>query len=105
MHLLRALEVAFRELEVLTHYAELNPFRSEDVSDLTQHFIDAHIRTHVPRPVISGEQELQLFARLPGLPCSQHPPRLSALDRTADPSLENEVHHAAVPPAAAGHGA
>ncbi len=46
---------------------------------LPQHLLDPHIRPRVARTVVSGEQQLQLFARLPGLALAQHPLELSCL--------------------------
>src|SRR5216684_918273 len=80
MYLIRALEISLGELEVLAHYTEIYALGTQDVSDLSQHFIDSHIRSHVARAVVSGEQKLQLFARLPRLPCSEHPTCSSPFD-------------------------
>src|SRR3974390_3130592 len=104
MYLLRALEISFRELEVLTHYAEINAFSTKNMSNLAQHFVDPDVGSHVARPVVSGKEQLQFFPGLPGLVPTQHPARLGALNIATDPRFQNKVHHAAVPPAAAGQG-
>src|SRR5579863_2469364 len=74
------------------------------MANLAQHLFHAYVRSHIPRAVITGEQELELFAGLPGLIATQHPSRLGAFDVSADPGFQNEIHHAAVPPRAAGQG-
>ena len=74
------------------------------MADLAQHFVDANVGTHIARAVVSGEEQFQFFAGLPGLVSAQHPSRFGAFDVAADPGFQNEVHHAALPPAAAGQG-
>src|SRR5712671_2757361 len=73
MHLIRALEIPLGELEVLAHDTEVHALGAQNVTNLPQHFIDSHVGPHVARAVVSSEQKLQLFARLPRLPCSEHP--------------------------------
>ena len=74
------------------------------MADLAQHFIHPHIGTHVARAIVAGEKQLQFVAGLPRFISAQHPSRFRALDVGTDPGLQHEVHHAAVPPAAAGQG-
>src|SRR5579859_2048427 len=104
MHLFGALEVSLGKVEVLTHHAEVDAFCTEYVADLAQHFVDPHVRSHVAGAVVSGEEQLQLLSRLPRCSSAQHPTGFGALDVTAYPGLQNEIHHAAVPPRAAGQG-
>ncbi len=104
VNLLCALEVSARELEVLAHHAEFHPVRAQNVPDLPQHLFHPHIRPHVSRAVVAGKQKFQLLTGLPALACAQHPSRLRPLDRAADPSFQNKVHHAGVPRAGAGQG-
>ncbi len=104
MHLPGALEISLREFEVLTHHAELDPLRAQDVPDLAKHFVDANVGAHVAGAVISRKEQLQFFAWPPGLASAQHPSGFRALDVAADPRFQHEVHHAAVPPRAAGQG-
>src|SRR5215469_3797941 len=104
MNLSGAFEVPFRELEDLAHYAEVDALRAQNMPDLPDHFLDANIRTHVPRAVVSGKQKFQLFTWLPRLVAAKHPAHLGALDIRADPRFQHKVHHAAVPPRIAGQG-
>jgi hypothetical protein len=100
----RILKISARAIEVEGHGGKVDLFWAQDVADLAQHFFDAHIGSHIARAVIPGKEQLQFFSRLPRLSASQHPSGLGALDVARDPRFENEVHHAAVPPRAAGHG-
>src|ERR1700723_3896764 len=104
MHLLRTREIAARQIKVLRHGAEFDVLRTQNVPKLPQSFFGTHVRTSVARAVISGEQKLQFLARLPGRSSAEHPAGLGTLDGGANPRFQNEVHHAADPPAAAGHG-
>ena len=96
------LEISAREFRNLRHHAERDSFRAEDVTKLPQHLFHAHIRAHVAGAVVSGEQQLQLFARLPGSPFAQHPCGLRLFNGSANPGFEQKVHHAADPPTFAG---
>src|ERR1051326_5654840 len=99
-----AFEIARGEIECLAHDTEVDALRAQNVADLSEHLVDAHVGTHVPRAVVAGKQQLEFFPGLPGLVPAQHPSRLGALDVAAHPRFQNEVHHAAVPPRAAGQG-
>ena len=99
MHLPRALEVAVGELEILRHHAEGGVFRAQNVTGLPQHFRNPYVGAHVARAVISGKQQLQFFAGLPGFAFAHHPTQLGGFDAAADPGFEDQIHHAADPPA------
>ena len=58
VNLTRAFEVAFRPLEVLRHYAEIDVLRSKNMSNLTQHLLHAHIAAGVARAVVAREEQL-----------------------------------------------
>src|SRR5215472_11891942 len=79
------LEISARTLEVEGHRGKIDLLSPKNVSDLPQHFLHPHIRAHVPRAVVTRKQELEFLTRLPGLPCSEHPSGLGALDVCADP--------------------
>ncbi len=99
MHLPRAFEVAVGKFEILRHHAESGVFSAQNVPGLPQHFRNPDIRSHVARAVISGKQQLQFFAGLPGFAFAHHPAQLGGFDAAADPGFEHQIHHAADPPA------
>ena len=68
-----AFEVAFGAAEILGHHAEVDVFRAEDVADLVNHFVDAHVAAGVAGAVVAGEEQFQFFAAIPALPAAQHP--------------------------------
>src|SRR5258708_10529940 len=100
MNLARALEVVFGALEALRHHAEINMLRAENMPNLPQHLLHAHIAAGIARAVVAGEEQLQLFARGPALAESQHPAEARDLDQRTDPRDEKEVRHARALPAA-----
>src|SRR5215469_1522971 len=104
MNLLGAFKVSLGELEVLAHHAEFNPVSTENMANLAEHLLDPYVGAHVARAVVAGEQKFQLFACPPRWVPAQHPSGFRPLDVRAHPGLKNEVHHAAVPPRAAGQG-
>ena len=67
MNLLRVAEISPGEIEILRHDAEREIFVTEDAADLADHFFDADVGAGVARAVVSGEEELQLCAGLPGV--------------------------------------
>ena len=97
-------EITFRPLKVEGHRGEVDAFGTKYMANLTQHFVDPNIRTHIPCSVVPGKKQLQLFSGLPGLSFPQHPSGLGAFNVGANPRFQKNVHHAAVPPRAAGHG-
>src|ERR1700680_1746706 len=99
MNLLCASEIAARQIKVLRHRTELDVVSAQDVPELAQSFLGAHVGARVAGSVVAGKKQLQLLAGLPWLPGSQHPTGLGALDGRADPGLQDEIHHAADPPA------
>src|SRR5215471_1802913 len=58
VHLSGAFEVSLGELEVLTHHAEVDALCAKNVANLADHLLHAHVRPHVARAVISGEEQL-----------------------------------------------
>ena len=85
--------------EILRHHAEGDVFRAQNMADLAQHFRNAHIGAHIARAVVSGKEQLQFFAGLPGFALAHHPAQLGGLDAAADPRFKHQIHHAADPPA------
>ena len=104
MDLPGAFEISFGEIEVLAHHAELDALGAQDVPNLAKHLLHAHIRSHVAGAVVSGKEEFQLFPGLPWFIATEHPPGLGALDVGTDPRFQDCIHHAALPPRAAGQG-
>jgi hypothetical protein len=99
VYLARILEIAARPIEILRHHAEVDAISAQYVTQLTQHFGNAHVRAGVTRAVVSRKQKLQLFAGFPTLAFAKHPAGFRSLDDAGDPRLQNEIHHAADPPA------
>jgi hypothetical protein len=79
-------------LEVLRQHAQFAFVRAEDVVDLAQHLLHAHICARVARAVVTGEEEFQLIARLPSAARAQHPFEFRQLDQSADPSFKSQIH-------------
>src|SRR5690242_8389156 len=103
MDLLRAGKISASQMEVLRHSAELNVVRTQDMTKLAKRFLGTNVRTRISRAVVSGKEQLEFLSWLPALALTEYPTGLGALNVAADPSLENKVHHAAEPPAWAGH--
>src|SRR5262249_53390200 len=72
-NLTRAFEVALRAVETLRHHAEVHMLCAENVADLADHFVDAHVRAGVARAVVAGKQQLEFFARTPLSAAAEHP--------------------------------
>ena len=102
VYLLGAVKVFVAEHEVLAHDAEGDFFVAENVADLAQHLLNAYVRSHIACAVVAGEKQFQLLSRLPGLPCPEHPAEFRAFDAARNPGFEDQVHHAADPPACVG---
>ena len=98
-HLRRAFEISTRTVEIKRHHAEVDVLRPQNPADLPQHLLHSHIRSRVARPVVTRKQQLQFLARLPRLALAHHPLNFLALDNARYPRFQNEVHHAAEPPA------
>ena len=98
-HLRRPFEIAARTVKIKRHHAEVNILRPQNPPDLPQHLFHSHIRSRITRPVVARKQQFQFLARLPGLPLAHHPLNFLALDDARYPRFQNEVHHAADPPA------
>ena len=85
INLPRAFEIALRAVEVLRHHAEIDMIRAENVPDLPQHLLHAHVAAGVARSVVTRKQQFQFFARSPALAKAQHPAEAGDLDQRADP--------------------
>ena len=55
-NLLCTFEIPFGAVEILRHHAEVDVFRAENVTDLTQHFVDAHVRACIARTVVASKK-------------------------------------------------
>jgi hypothetical protein len=53
MHLRGVFEISAREFRDLRHHAERDSLRTKDVTELPEHFFNAHIRTHVAGTVVA----------------------------------------------------
>src|SRR5438445_10459515 len=95
VHLVAVLEISIGELEILAHQADLDIVGSQNVAQLAESFFRAHVGAGIARAVVSREKQLEPFSRLPAFPLAENPPGLGALDVSADPGLQDEVHHAA----------
>ena len=98
-HLRCPFKIAARPVKIKRHHAEVNILRPQNPPDLPQHLFHPHIRSRVARPVVPRKQQLQFLARLPRLPLAHHPLNFLALDNARYPRFQDEVHHAADPPA------
>ena len=101
MNLPRALKIPFAVCEILCHYAEIGILRSQDVPNLPQHFLHAHVTARIPRAVVSCKEQLQFLAGGPRFAETQHPSEAPHLDQRADPCDQEKVGHALARPTAA----
>src|SRR5262249_61837692 len=97
-NLTRAFEVALRAVETLRHHAEVHMLCAENVADLADHFVDAHVRAGVARAVVAGKQQLEFFARTPLSAAAEHPLQAVKLRKPADPSDEEEIERSGAEP-------
>ncbi len=70
MNLLCSGEIAARQIKVLGHRTEFDMVSAQDVPELTQRFLGAHVGARVASSVVAGKKQLQLLSGLPWLPCS-----------------------------------
>src|ERR1700687_1299449 len=103
MDLLGSREISARHFEILRHGAELDVVRAQNVAELAQRFLRPHVGAGVGSAVVSGKKQFDFLPRLPALAFAQDPSGFGALNVAADPGLEDKIHHAAEPPAWAGH--
>ena len=99
MDLTCAVEIACRTFEILRHDAEVDVIRAEDVADLAEHFLDAHVGAGVARTVVACEEEAKFFAGCPAAAETEHPGEAADFDERADPGDQEEVGHAWALPA------
>jgi hypothetical protein len=112
VHLPRAFKIAFAELEILRHHAEINVSGAENMTHLPQHFLHAHVAPCVACAVVPREEEFQFLAGCPRLAQAQHPTEAPHLDQRANPRNQKKIGHAFAlpttifftPASAAGHG-
>ena len=64
-------------------------FVAEDAADLANHFFYADVGAGVARAVVTGKEELQSCARLPGMTGAEHLFELVELDQAADPGFQD----------------
>src|SRR5260370_21784227 len=103
MDLLRASEVAPRQIKILGHGAELDIVSAQDVPELSQRLLWTHVGTGVARAIVAGEEQFELLPRTPAFSFAEYPGSFCALDISADQGFEDKVHHAAEPPIFSGH--
>src|SRR6266481_1327488 len=101
VNLPRTFKVSAGAVEIEGHHAEVCLVRSQDMTYLPQHFLDAHIAAGVARAVIAREEQLQLFSRSPALAEAEHPAEAPDFNKRTDPGDDKEVRHARALPAAA----